>query len=197
MTAPLIIQQKRDSRIVRVAPLVEMRFLGGTRRVWAGNREISAGGHSWFGLNKLGAMIDISDVGDIEASEMRFTLSGIDTRFLELFTMAADEARAEYVGRPVRVYECYFDDDWQVIESPEAHACGIMDSIEFDAHPVEMDGNWYTQHVITLTAQNLFSGRSGTSASFYSNLDQQRRSPGDRGLEYKAQLVELNIEVPW
>ena len=197
MALPAVIQARLDGRRVVVAPLVEFCFLSGPRRVWPGNYKLNAGGHDWFGLNKLGAGMEISDPGDLEAGEMKFFVSGVDERFLELFTIAAGESREEYVNRHVRVYEQHFDDDWQKLDDPQAVTAGIMDSIHIDAHPVEVDGVHYTQRIIAITAQNIFHNRSGSSASFYTNQDQQRRSPGDRGLEYRAQLVEVNIETPW
>ena len=197
MSLPTVIQARLDGRRVIVAPLVEFCFLTQPRRVWPGNYMLDAGGHQWFGLNKLGAGMEIADPGDLEASEMKFFVSGVDDRFLELFTLAAGESRAEYVGRHVRVYEQHFDDDIQKLDEPQAVTAGIMDSISIDAHPIEVDGVHYTQRIIGITAQNIFHGRSGSSASFYTNQDQQRRSPGDRGLEHKTGLVEVNIETPW
>ncbi len=197
MTLSAVIQAKLDGRTVRVAPLVEFCFLSGPRRVWSGNYTLNAGGHDWFGLNKLGAGMEIADVGDLEAGEMKFFVSGVDDRFLELFTIVAGESRAEYVGKHVRVYEQYFDDDWQKLDEPQAATAGIMDSIGIESRPVEDDGKSYTQRIISISAQNIFYGRSNSSASFYTHQDQQRRSPGDRGLEYKDQLVELKIKVPW
>lgn len=197
MALPAVIQAMLDGRTVRVVPLVEFCFKSGPRRVWPGSYKLTTGGHDWFGLNKLGAGMEISDPGDLEAGEMKFFVSGVDDRFLELFTLAATESREEYAGRHVRVYEQYFDEDWQKLDEPQAATAGIMDSIGIDSRPIEIDGAHYTQRVISITAQNIFHGRSGTSASFYTNQDQQRRSSGDRGLEYKDQLVEVNIETPW
>lgn len=192
-----VIQARLDGRRVNVAVLVEFCFLSGPRRVWPGNYVLNAGGHDWFGLNKLGAGMSIEDPGDLEASEMKFFVSGVDSRFLELFTIAASESREEYVGRHVRVYEQHFDEDWQKLDDPQAVTAGIMDSIGIESHPIEVDGVHYTQRIISISAQNIFHGRSNSSASFYTHQDQMRRSPGDRGLEYKAELVDLNIEVPW
>lgn len=197
MTLPATIQARLDGRRVVVAPLVEFCFLSGPRRVWPGNYVLDAGGHQWFGLNKLGAGMEIAEVGDLEASEMKFFVSGVDDRFLELFTMAAVESREEYVGQHVRVYEQHFDDDMQKLDDPQAVTAGIMDSINIDSRPIEVDGVHYTQRILAITAQNLFYGRSSSSASFYTNGDQQRRSPGDRGLEHKTGLTETNIATPW
>lgn len=197
MTYSAVIQARLDGRRVNVAPLVEFCFLSGPRRVWPGNYTLAAGGHLWFGLNKLGAGMEIADVGDLEAGEMKFFVSGVDERFLELFTIAAGESREEYVGKHVRVYEQYFDEDWQKLDDPQAVTAGIMDAIGIDSQPIESDGVHYTQRIISITAQNIFYGRSNSSASFYTMQDQQRRSPGDRGLEHKTGLVEVNIETPW
>lgn len=197
MSLPTVIQAKLDGRTVRVAPLVEFCFKTQPRRVWPGRYTLNAGGHDWFGLNKLGAGMEIADPGDLEASEMKFFVSGVDERFLELFTLAAAESREEYVGRHVRVYEQYFDDDWQKLDEPQAVTAGIMDSIGIDSYQIEVDGVEYTQRIISITAQNIFHGRSGTSVDFWTNQSQQRRSPGDRGLEYRSQLIEVNIETPW
>lgn len=181
----------------RNAHLVEFCFKTQARRVWNGNYQLTAGGHVWFPLNKLGSIEGIDDPGILESQEMRFTVSGVDTRFLELFTMVSAEAKEEYVGRHVRVYLQFFDEEWQKLGDPVARAFGLMSTIGVSARPVESDGVSYIQRVIAISADNFLANRRSPRASFYTHLDQQLRSPGDRGLQHISDLIETQIPQPF
>ncbi len=195
MSLPTVIQAILQGRTVRVAHLVEFCFLTQSRRLWNGSFElVTSDDHHWFGLRKLGQIEGLEEAGALESAEMRFSVSGVDSRFLELFTLAAAESKAEYVNRHVKVFYQFFDADWQILDAPVACAAGLMDNIGVDAQPVAGGG---TQRIISITAQNIFHGRGRPPASFYTMRDQMNRSDGDRGLEHIYELIETNIETPW
>lgn len=197
MSLDPVIEAYLSGNPVRVAHLVEFCFKTQARRVHNGNTKITTGGHDWFPLNKLGSIEGIDEAGSLEAQRMRFGVSGVDPRFLTLFTMAAEEAKEEYVNRPARVYYQFRDDEWQLLGDPVARAFGLMDNIGISAQPVEDGGTSYTQRSLSITAQNFLAARRAPSASFYTNIDQLRRSPGSRGLEYVSETIETNIALPW
>lgn len=194
MSLSSTIQTLLEGRTVRCAHLVEFCFAGQARRLWNGNYKITAGGHDWFGIRKLGSIEGLDDDGALQSSELKFTVSGVDTRLL---AMAVSENRAGYIGEIAKVWLCFFDEDWQVIQddgNPVARAAGIIDGVEVSRQPMEGGG---TQRIITLTAQNIFYARNIPPASFFTNRDQDIRFPGDRGLSYVGDLVETNIPFPW
>jgi hypothetical protein len=181
-----------DGRTVRCAHLVELCFTTQARRLWNGSYKITTvDGHDWFGLRKLGSIEGLENEGDFQAQELKFTISGVDSRLLAL---AISEDRSEYIGRHVKVFYQFFDSDWSLLDAPVARAAGIIDGFEVTRQPMEPAG---TRRVITLTAQNIFYGRGSPPASFYTNTDQNIRFPGDRGLAYLSELQDTNIPFPW
>lgn len=192
MSLSATIQTLLEGRTVRVAHLVEFCFRSQARRLWNGSYMIHTGGHDWFGLSKLGAGIEgLEDDGGLQANEMRFSISGVDSRLL---SVAVSEDRADYIGAHVKVFYQFFGEDWQLLDDPVARAAGIIDGLEVTRQPMEPAG---TRRIISLTAQNIFYGRVTPPASFFTNRDQDARFPGDRGLSYVADLIETNIPFPW
>src|SRR6185503_2492894 len=102
-------------KTVRAAHLVEFCFKTQARRVWNGNYKLHAGGHDWFGLRKLGTIEGFEQGNDLSAEQMRFTVSGVDARFLNIIKTAIGEDKDEYVGRLAEVFLCFFDENWQVL----------------------------------------------------------------------------------
>jgi len=196
MSLSNVIQTQLEGRIVRVAHLVEFSFKTQYRRVWNGSYPLTTpDGKRWFGIRKLGSIEGLDDDGNLTANAMKFSLSGVDARFLGLVKLALAESKAEYVGRLVRVYNCFFDADWQVLDAPVARAAGLMDRIYVERAQNRDDGS--SRRVITITAQNIFYGRGIPPAGYFTDTDQKRRSPGDRGLEPVSAQQEVVVQVPW
>lgn len=186
-----VIQTLLAGRTVRVAHLVEFEFCTQVRRLWNGHYILTTSdSKEWFPLRKLGKIEGLDSNSDLSASEMRFSVSGVDSRFLQI---AITEDRSEYVNQLVRVWLQFFDEDWAILNAPVAHATGLMDGVEVTC--VESDGAWH--RVIGINAQNLFAGRGLPPYSSYTARDQQLRVPGDRGLEPVTETVETIIPQPW
>lgn len=191
MSLPTVIQTLLEGRTVRVAHLVEFGFCTQVRRLWNGSYTLTTGGHEWFGIRKLGSIDGLDDEGVLQASQLKFTVSGVDARFLSL---AIAEDRSEYIGRMVFVFMQFFDEDWQKLDGPQARAAGIIDGLQVTRSPIK-DGGW--QRTVTITAENIFYGRGLPPAGYFTNRDQQIRHPGDRGLEFIPEIQETVIKVPW
>jgi hypothetical protein len=194
MSFPSVIQTALEGGAVRCAHLVEFLFKTQTRRLWNGSYKLSANGHDWFGIRKLGTIEGLDDPGNLEAGDMRFTVSGVDPRMLAIIQLALTEHKEEYIDRLVQVWLGFFDEDWQLLDAPIARAAGMMDRIEVTRAGLE-DGS--SRRTISISAHNIFSGRSSAPASFYTDADQKLRSPGDRGLETIDESVETVVQVPW
>jgi hypothetical protein len=178
-------------RTVRCAHLVEFCFDGQARRLWNGNYKITTGGHDWFGERKLGAIDGIEGgSGDLAAAQLKITMSGVDDRLL---AMAVSANRAGYVGEIAKAFYQFFDEDWQVLDDPVACAAGIIDGVETSRSQAENG----TTRTVSVTATNIFYGRGLPPASFFTNADQQQRFPGDRGLSYLSEIININIPFPW
>ncbi len=176
---------------VRCLHLVELCFATQARRLHNGNiPKITTGGHDWFGNAKLGGIDGLATDGDLQAEELRFTVSGADARFLAV----AVGPREEYINKHAKVYLQFFDSDWQLLDEPVARAAAIIDGVPISRGPMEGSG---TRRTIQVTATNIFYARSVPSASYFTNSDQHRRFPGDRGLQWLAETLNRNIPFPW
>lgn len=194
MSLPTVIQTLLEVRTVRVAHLVEFGFCTQVRRLWNGSYTLTTGGHDWFGLRKLGGIEGLDDEGVMQASQMKFTVTGVEPRLASFLADAVAEDRSEYIGRIVRVWHQFFDEDWQKLDNPVARAAGIIDGLQVTRSPIK-DGGW--QRTVTITAENIFYGRGLPPAGYFTNRDQQIRHPGDRGLEFIPEIQETVIKVPW
>lgn len=186
------IQEMLNGRLVRVGHLCEFR-VDDPKYLWDGHRTLDTlDGKTWEAARQLGSIDGLEEEDDnLQSSEMKFTLSGVDA---ELLQSAVAVDRSLYIGRLAFVWLQFFDADWQPLDNPVAYKCRIIDGIEV-SHSVSDDGP--EERSLSLTAQNMFYGRSTPPASNYSPRDQQFRSPGDRGLEFVSDVVKQQIHVPW
>lgn len=175
---------------VYTAHLVELCFVTQARRFWPGSYQINTGGHDWFGRNKLGGIDGLEIEGNLSLSTIKIVLSGVDARLLAVAT----GPRSEYIGRDAIIYMQDFDDEHQLVGGPRAWAAGLIDGLEISRAQM---GDAGTRRRITVTAPNIFYGRSTGSDSYYTHSDQMRRFPGDRGLQYRSDLYDTNIPFPW
>lgn len=172
------------------AHLVELCFVTQARRFWNGSYKLTTGDHDWFGQSKLGGIEGLEIEGDLNLSTIKVVISGVDERLLAV----ALGDRDEYIGRHLIVFTQDFDDEHQPLGDPEAVAAGIIDGLELSRVQAEGGG---TRRTITVTAPNIFYGRSDGSDSYYTHQSQQLRFPGDRGLQYRSDMYDTNIPFPW
>jgi len=190
------IQEMLNGRLVRVGHLVELQFETTSNiapvYLWNGLRTINVGGNDYVGLRELGSIDGLEEEGDnLQATELRLSVSGVDPGLLNA---AIAEDRGSFIGKLAFVRLQFFDADWQLLGDPIERNASIIDGIEID-WSVNDDGS--QTRALTVTAQNIFYGRSVPPAGNYSNRDQQFRSPGDRGFEYVGNVPGRVTQVPW
>lgn len=179
---------------VDFAWLVRFDFTSQTMRLWNGNGVLTATDNSkWQGLGNLGAVSGIEQAVNGEAPQGTFTLSGIDN---DIVRLARDEFVAEVRGRKVFVLIQFFGvddpedpDNQRPLDSPYALWSGrcLIPTFTFD------QGG---ERSITIAAESLFSLRSRPNYAMYTDADQRRRFPGDRGFEFVASLVNKTVTWP-
>lgn len=186
------VQTMLNGRIVRVAHAVEFQF-DSPVYLWNGFRNVTTpDGKTWTAIGGLGSIDGMDeDDSNMQSTELRLTLSGADPSLLQT---AVSEDREGYVGKLVFVWLIFFDSEWQPIGNPVARKAGIIDGIEVSRHSSDEGPATRT---LSVTAQNIFYGRSVPPAAFYTNRDQQIRSPGDRGLQFVSDSQETVIPIPW
>jgi hypothetical protein len=167
--------------VIGSALFVEAEFSGGPVRFWNGPGPITWDGKTWTGAGQLLAISEIEETGGVEATSVTLTLSGVPSNLIAI-------AYGEFVqGRPCRVWQGFLTASNQVIVSPQLVTQGRMDTI------ADSDDGSFAK--ITVTVESNLSDLQRPRVRRYTDQDQQRLFPGDRGLEYVARLQ--NQEIPW
>lgn len=178
---------------VDVAWLVRFDFTSETMRLWNGNGQLeTVDGAVWEGIGQLGGVSGIEQAVNGEAPQATFTLSGIDA---DIMRLARDEFEAQVKGRLVYVLIQFFGvddeddpDNQRPLDAPYSLWCGRILSPTFT-----LDANG--ERSVSIAAESLFSLRSRPNYAMYTDADQRRRFPGDRGFEFVGSLI--NKVVTW
>lgn len=178
---------------VQAAPLVRFDFTSETMRLWAGNGVLKTNdGALWSGIGSLGSMSGIEQAVNGEAPQATFTLSGIDATIMRL---ARDEFEEEVFGRLVYVLIQFFGvddpgdpDNQRPLDNPYPIWSGRCLTPTFTLSQAG-------ERSVDISAESLFSLRSRPQYAMYTDADQQRRFPGDKGFEFVGGLV--NKVVTW
>ena len=168
-----------QSAALRPALFVEAHFTSGPIYVWSGVGQIVWGGHTWTGLGSLGNVSTIDESATVEAKGITLTLSGIDSAFL---THILDEFQ---VGLPVVVSLGLFDAVGALIADPVASFIGEMDQPTLDVTG--------TSATIAINCESRLLELNVAVDRRYTNEDQQRDYPGDRGFEFVNSIQEAQI----
>lgn len=175
--------------------LVKFDFTSETIRLWTNGYGLlkTADGAKWEGTGRLGAVSGIEQAINGEAPQATFTLSGIDA---EIMRLARDEFVAEVKGRLVYVLIQFFGvddpedpDNQRPLDSPFSLWCGRCLTPTFTLDSVTGERS------VSIAAESIFTLRSRPNYALYTDADQRRRFPGDRGFEFVGSLV--NKVVTW
>lgn len=190
---PETIAAKLAGRTVAASLLVHMDFRETPRRFWFGFGDLVAGGHTWQGTGELIQLDGLESPIGTNAPKLTNTVSGIDANLV----MLARNASVRVKDRRETVYIQFFDvtpDDasvepWSLLDQPFAISSWLMDQMTYTAQGPE-------QRSISLTAESLWTNRRRPAYGLYTDRDQNKRFPGDRGLEQVVDLVSKTIRWP-
>jgi hypothetical protein len=167
--------------VIGTVLFIEAEFSGGPVRFWSGPGPLTWDGKLWTGSGKLLSISEITETGGVEATGLTLTLSGVPSDLIAI-------AYGEFVqGRPCRVWQGFLTASNEVIASPHLVTQGRMDTVAD-----RDDGAFAT---ISVTVESNLTDLQRLRVRRFTDQDQQRFFPGDRGLEYVARLQ--NQEIPW
>jgi hypothetical protein len=157
----------------------------------------------WLGIGDCEAGIDAEDAGGAiykgmgemlnvpafqqlingVAERVSFQLSGVPARVVELASAEAADVKgvALHVGLGV------FDEDWQLIDSPIWLKRFIVD---YPSLRLQQQGTDEAIYSVALSCRSVFTGRRRPGLSFFTDEEQQRRSPGDRFCEHVRRYAQ-------
>lgn len=167
----------------RALLLAELDFPSGFVRVNSSDRSIffdsaAGGGDEEFkGVGELGAVSPIGETGELQASGLELSLSGIDP---DNITAAFENAQ----GRPGKVWLGFLDADYALVADPVLMFSGRIDNVT-----VEL-GQTGT---VRVALENRLVAWERPKIRRYTNEDQQQRFAGDLFLEFVAQTVDKEL----
>jgi hypothetical protein len=174
------IEAKLSGQTVTAACLFHFDWLSSTSRFWGGSRLLRDGnGDIWKPTNGVISCSPLSRPGGSEISELTVRLSGVDPDLVALALDASDEV----VNRPLRIFWQFFNSDWSLLDLPVAVGFYLMDTIKVIGSGPE------NTVALEVTAFNLLTNRGKPAWGWWTDRDQQKRVPGDRGFEYVSQMA--------
>lgn len=156
-------------------------FASGAVRVWNGYGQLSWGGNTYEGLGEFVSVSAIEEAVDLAARGVTFQLTGVPSSLIALVLADA------YQGREASLWMGAMSDAGAVVVDPFKIFSGRMDVMEI------MDTG--DTSIITLNAENRLIDLRRIRESRYTDAEQQRLYPGDRGCEYVAGLQDK--QLPW
>ncbi len=170
--------------VVRLAFFAEFQFVSGTLRLWSGIGTKSWNSQSWDGFGEMLGFSPVDETTEFGASGLAFTWNGVPSAALSL------ALNDNYRGRACALWLAVCDESWAVLDAYQIFA-GRMDVMA-----IEDTGDTCR---ITLQAESRLIDLGRARTARYTDAEQQRRFPGDKGLEFVAKLAErpLNWGVPY
>tara|TARA_R110002110_G_scaffold92202_1_gene240153 strand:+ start:2494 stop:3048 length:555 start_codon:yes stop_codon:yes gene_type:complete len=162
--------------------LFEAEFSSGPINLFSGTGQFTWDSKTWTGLGRLTRISNIEDTVEFRATSATFTLSGIPQ---DLINKAAGEFRR---NKDCKLWLGFFDDDWEIVASPELAFAGKMDN------PVIEDGA--ETATIQIKAESRILRLNKPNQRRYTSEDQKLDFPNDTGFRHVPGIQEIQVIVP-
>ena len=163
------------------AVLIDVLFASGTLRCTTAGVDLTIGGNTYFAVNKL-RTVEALDESQDSTEGLRFTLDALDPAIITLL------AGEPYRGRPINVYEVWYDANYQPIGSPALVWPGLMTAMTSS----EQDG----QVAVVVEAEHFEKELRRPRETRFNDADQRALYPDDKGFEHVEQMTELQLVWP-
>lgn len=165
----------------QVAPflLFEAEFADGYLRLWSGIGDLSWNGYTWLGVGTLGNISPISETDEVQANGITVSLTGIPSNYVSLIL---SDVRQGKVGK---VYVGFLDANGAIIADPYMTFEGRL-----DIPAIEEAGE---DAMITITYESRLIDLQRTREIRFTDEEQKRLYPGDKGLEFVASMQEITL----
>jgi len=156
---------------------VELMFASGPSRANSTPTDITIDGNLYRGVGELGRIGPAKESTEVQADKITVGLTGIDPALISI--ALADH----YQGRRGTIYHGLLDEDHQVVGSY------VLFRGRMDVMPIEM-GKTAT---IDVAISSRLADWSRPRGARYTDEEQQRRHPGDLGLQFVSATVEREL----
>jgi len=168
-------------------------------RLWLGFGNIFAtatvldpSGAEYTGFGEIVGLPEFTQMVNGAAERVEFILSGVDGPVLQV---AANNDADSVKGKRVSVGVGIFGADWQLLGAPHWMANYRADLLTIERPPVANPGDRRVG-IIKLSCGTLLTSRRRPNFSYFSNQDQQARSPGDTFCEFTPRYAN-NFNKKW
>jgi hypothetical protein len=168
--------------VVRGIYYVKLAFDSGSACWNSGFGDYPFGGDTYLGAGTLSNVSSIKEESGVKAAGATVGLSGIKEEIVSMFLSEP------YLNRKAYIYFVPLDEgDQPVTPTPKMIFKGTMDDIS---------GVMGSSASFSVTLKSRFADWERSRKSLYTDVEQQRLHPGDRGLEFVAQLSQKKIIWP-
>lgn len=168
-----------QDRLVRWVVIVKIETPSLDILMTSGDNDLSYGGDVYL-PGTLGNISPVSEDG-LQDSAISLTFSGVDAA-----TLAAAGSQ-DFLNSPVMVRLIPHDENWQ----PVGGGILIFDGFTSDAPSI----SWGNESQVAVSCRGKFAALDRQRSERYSDAEQQRKYPGDLGMQYAASVA--NKDVVW
>lgn len=164
-----------------VAPILfaDLDFKSGHVRVHSGLGTITWGGYDWLGVGTFGQVSGLQESAELQRKTVTYTLTGVPN---DMIALVLGE---DYQGRPAKVYVGFFSTTtYLMVADPE-----LLDSGQMDVSKIK-EGQDCS---VTITAESRISSWSRPVVRRYTDAEQRKKYPNDKGLEFLSQSAQKEI----
>lgn len=185
MSFPTRLEQLLDEGRIAIRGMVKFEFGTGTYGLWTGNYELAWGGVT-FKPNQLMSVEERSLGTGLEAGSFKIEHPAASDFGVTPDILAGIE-QEDYKGRPVTIYEAYFDPDTRELLHVEPLDYGYCDTID---HVTEDGQMKLVGNVLSGAIDNHRDGYRSAS-----HEDQQLVAPGDMGFEHASRVKTEYFDI--
>jgi hypothetical protein len=171
-----------SAEVVLRTVAAELDFSSGVVRVNGSPASVIIGGQEFFGVGGLGSISQVDESTELKAYGLTMTLSGVPR------DMIGTAVAENYQGRRATLWEVILDrETWAVIADPIVFFRGRMSQMNVDLG---------TTATVELVVENRLARWETPKIRRYTDEDQQRAHPGDKGLAFVASTTEKTLIWP-
>ena len=158
--------------------MADLDFVSGHVRAHTGAGSIWWGGLEFVGVGKFGGVDAVEESAELQAISLAFGVTGVSPEFI------ATALGEQYRGRSAIVYVAFLDESGILVDEPVKLWAGRMDTM-----PIQL-GQVGT---VKIKAENKLADWERARVQRYTNEEQQRLFPSDKGLEFVSQTTEKQL----
>lgn len=189
MRMPDAVDVLRRGGSLNAGVLCYFGFASGAQRVSLGAGDVTThDGARWRGIGDVVSIEGGGQQAGVVATNMTLTLAASSDDLTDDVIARALDSEHEIYGRTFFMALQFFDAAWQPVDAYRVVYVGFMDRMSFRRTA--------GLRQVELNIESPFVRRRTPRLQTFSDRDQRRRYPGDRGLEFLSSLKDKSVTWP-